>query len=286
MTDRFGLLYDAGFERDLVQSRREPDFFEVIPDRLMVADVPDDVRERLTNTPTVFHCLDLSLGSDEAVCEAYLGKLADLATQFTPMWISDHLAFTHIDGVHAGHLSPIRWDSGSIDRIAGKIAAIQDRLQLPFLVENIAYYFRIPGADLTEAALMRRLVERTGCGMLLDVNNVAVNAANHGFDPLACLEEFPLDAVGEIHVAGHRMRGETTIDSHGEPVDDGVWDLLRFVAGELESVNVVLERDQDVPPLGELMRELAIARRCVEEGRGGRVPAPRPWGTESERDAT
>lgn len=269
MTDRFGLLYDASFDQDLIRGQPDLDFLEITPDRFMAADWVDEVPECLMAKPTVFHSLNLSLGSDEALDGMYLTHLSRLARQFMPMWASDHLAFTHVDGVHLGHLSPIRWSANSIETIASKITEIQDKLRLPFLVENIAYYFRIPGADITEGELMQGLVERTGCGMLLDLNNVAVNAANHGFDPRAYLREFPLHAVREIHVAGHRKRGNMYIDSHGEPVDRVVWDLLRFVAKKLESVNIILERDQNVPPIGELMRELEIARKCVDECRRG-----------------
>lgn len=267
MTDRFGLLYDASFDQELILGQPDLDFLEIIPDRFMTADWLGEIPECLMAKPTVFHSLNLSLGSDEALDGMYLAHLSELARQFMPMWASDHLAFTHIDGTHLGHLSPIRWSTSSIEAIASKITVIQDKLRLPFLVENIAYYFQIPGADITEGELIQGLVEQTGCGVLLDLNNLAVNAANHGFDSHAYLREFPLQAVREIHIAGHRRSGKMYIDSHGEAVGSVVWDLLRFVAGKLESVNVVLERDQNVPPIGELMRELAIARKCVDECR-------------------
>ncbi len=267
MRDRFGLLYDASFEADL---RRDPaglDFLELIPDRFMTDDLAAPLPELPTAIPTVFHSLDLSLGSDEPLDAAYLHAICRLARHFKPMWASDHLAFTHLDGVHLGHLSPVRWSLASVPTIATRIGAVQNELRIPFLVENIAYYIRIPGADLTEGELLRRLVEQTGCGLLLDVNNVAVNALNHGFDPFTYLREFPLQAVREIHIAGHRKTGKMVVDSHGDSVDELVWDLLRFVAARVDPVNVLLERDQDIPPFAELKRELAIARRCVAEGR-------------------
>jgi uncharacterized protein len=267
MNDRFGLLYDVSFSHRLAGGHGGLDFLEIIPDRFSAADNASDVPEYLTAIPTVFHSLNLSLGSDEDLDESYLEGLSTLAKRFKPMWASDHLAVTKIDGIHLGTLSPVRWSTAAIDRLAGKIGLVRDRLRIPFLVENIAYYFRIPGADVTEAELLQRLVEKTGCGLLLDVNNVAVNAANHGFDPYAYLREFPLHAVREIHIAGHRKLGDMYIDSHGELVDEQVWDLLRFVSGQLEPVNVILERDQEIPPFDELMRELAIARNCVTEGR-------------------
>ena len=273
MSDCFGLLHDASFDADLARGDDRPDFFEVIADRFLAVGDASAIPERPTTLPIVFHTLDLSLGSDEPLDGSYLDHIALLARHFRPMWASDHLAMTHIEGIRVGHLSPIRCTLAAAHRIAGKVARIQDALQMPFLVENIAYYFRLPGAEITEGELLHVLVEKTGCGLLLDLNNLAVNAANHHFDPCEYLREVPLHAVHEIHVAGHRRSGEMYIDSHGEAVAAIVWDLLRFVAARLESVNVVLERDQDVPRLGELMRELAIARRCVVEARNVRAAA-------------
>jgi uncharacterized protein len=275
MTDRFGLLYDDRFDGDLLGFPEGVDFLEIIPDRFSALSELGGIPEFLTAIPTVFHSLDLSLGSDEALDRSYLEGLSRLAKHFKPRWSSDHLAVTRIDGASLGHLTPVRWSAASVERIAAKIAEVQGELGIPFLIENIAYYVRIPGADISEGELLHGLVEKTGCGVLLDVNNLAVNAENHGFDPYAYLDEFPLHAVGEIHIAGHRRRGRMCIDSHGDPVSELVWDLLRFVAGKRQPVHVVLERDQDVPPFGELMRELAMARRCVAEARQGKVSAAR-----------
>lgn len=276
MSDRFGLLHDATFSRDLQVRHPDLDFLEIIPDRFIGVNHSSGLSGSHLAIPTVFHCLNLSLGSDEALDRVYLKDISRLAEQFKPMWISDHLAFTHVNGMHLGHLSPVRWSTDTIARIVSKIEMVQAELQMRFLIENIAYYFRIPGSDMAEGELLQRLVERTGCGLLLDLNNVVVNAANHGFDPYAYLREFPLHAVGEIHIAGHRKRGNTYIDSHGDPVGEQVWNLLRFVSRELNPINVILERDQDMPPLRTLLQELEIARKCVTEGRSsGSVGGPK-----------
>ena len=170
-----------------------------------------------------------------------------------------------------GHLSPIRMRASAIAKISDKISAIQDEIKSQFLVENIAYYFSIPGADVSEIELLRSLTARTGCGLLLDLNNLVVNASNHGFDPYEYLRDFPLNEVREIHIAGHRKSGNIYIDSHGDPVEATVWELLKFVAEKVDSLNVVIERDQDIPPFGELLRELAIARQSVSIGRHSRA---------------
>jgi len=270
MKDKLGVLYDSSFEETL---RHTPDaaqgidFFEVIPDRYIGRNEADRLVDVLKSTPVVFHSLNLSLGSDESLDKGYVDEIVDLAGHLKPMWASDHLAITRIDGFDLGNLSPIRFDLGAVERIANKIFSLQDVLGIPFLIENIAYYFCIPGAGLTEADFLHRLVEKTGCGVLLDLNNVAVNAKNHEFDPLVYLDEVPLNSVQEIHIAGHQIHGDTYIDSHGEAVGEEVWNLLRFVASRLPVVNVVLERDQDIPPLDDLICELSVARNCISEGR-------------------
>jgi len=266
MRDRFGLLYDTSFGHEIADHRDQLDLLEVIPDRFFGQD--NDPIFGISSPPSiVFHSLNLSLGSDQDMDSAYVGDICELAKRLKPLWASDHLAVSQIAGADLGHLSPIRWSAAAVGRMAGKVAYLRDRLRIPFLIENIAYYFEIPGADISEAQLLWSLVEASGCGLLLDLNNVAVNAANHGFDPYVYLRSFPLHAVREIHVAGHRRHGATYLDSHDRPVSDLVWDMLRFVSGRTSVANVILERDDDIPTIAELMGELAIARTCVREGK-------------------
>jgi uncharacterized protein (UPF0276 family) len=266
MQDSFGLLYDNAYAGDF-RAGDTVDFVEIIPDRFFGLDTDSGIPGLPESIPKVFHSLDFSLGSDEALDGDYLQTISNMARQLKPMWASDHLAFTQLDGMRLGHLSPIRLTNAAAGRIAAKIAAIQNELQIPFLVENIAYYYRIPGADVTEIELLERLVKKTGCGLLLDINNVAVNAANHGFDPYDYLRGFPLHAVREVHIAGHVKRADMLIDSHSAPVSGLVWDLLRFVSRKVRVLNIVLERDQELPPFRELVRELGLAKMCVAEAR-------------------
>ena len=267
MRDKFGLLYDVRFSQEFIDNDCNLDFAEVIPDRLLSFRSLDGIPSFWNRLPIVFHCLDFSLGSAAPVDRDYLKKISALASQMRPMWISDHLAITRFDQVPLGHLSPIRMRSSTIELLCQKIDIIQNELQTPFLIENISYYFKIPGSDLTEVELFRRLVEKTGCRILLDLNNVLVNSKNHGFNPFIYLQELPLDAVQEIHIGGHRNNGNMYIDSHGDPVCEEVWSLLRYVSARMTSINVILERDQNVPPFTELVNELALAKRYVFAGR-------------------
>jgi uncharacterized protein (UPF0276 family) len=254
------------FEHEIADHRDQLDLLEVIPDRFF-GQSNDPIFDISSPPSIVFHSLNLSLGSDQELDSAYVDDICELARRLKPLWASDHLAVSQIGDADLGHLSPVRWSTAAVARIAGKVAYLRERLRIPFLVENIAYYFEIPGADIGEAQLLCALVEASGCELLLDLNNVAVNAANHGFDPYAYLRSFPLHAVREIHVAGHRRYGAIYLDSHDRPVSDLVWDMLRFVSGRISTVNVILERDDDVPAIAELMGELTTARTCVREGK-------------------
>jgi uncharacterized protein (UPF0276 family) len=263
MSDRFGLLYDDTFHREMAHAGEEVDFLEIIPDRYFgfeAFDLPIQL-------PVVLHSLNLSLGSEEVLDRAYVAELRAIARRLRPMWASDHLAVSHLGGVDLGLLSPVRYDTAAVTRIADKVTELQDQLRVPFLIENIAAYVRLPGCEFSETELLDRLVQASGCGLLLDLNNVVVNAANHGFDPYAYLSNFPLHAVREIHIAGHRLHGALYVDSHAEPVSESVWQLLRFVSGRIGPVHVLLERDDDVPPLNELLAELAVAKAVVRDGR-------------------
>lgn len=194
-----------------------------------------------------------------------------MAKHFRPIWASDHLAVTRTGTAPLGHLSPFRLTTAALSLVADKISRIQASLGIPFLVENIACHFQLPGTDMSEGEFLHKLVEATGCGVLLDLNNVVVNAKNHGFDPMKHIRSLPLLAVRELHIAGYREIEGVCINSHSEPVSGDVWDILRHVSAHLGPINLILERDQNVPSLDDLVSELAIAKENVAKGRAANL---------------
>jgi uncharacterized protein (UPF0276 family) len=266
VSDRFGLLFDDAFADDLAGVGERLDFLEVIPDRYFGAEPPLIP----TGLPVTMHSLNLSLGTQEPLDQHYVGQLRASAQHFKPIWASDHLAVSHVGGMDLGMLSPVRCSAAAAARIADKVSALQDELRIPFLVENIASYIRLSGNEFSELELLDRVVRASGCGLLLDINNVVVNAANHGWDPYAYLRYFPLHAVREIHIAGHHEESGVHLDSHAEPVGEQVWKALRFVAQRIGPVSILLERDDNIPPFNDLLVELTMARRVVQASR----PAP------------
>lgn len=230
--------------------------------------------------PIVGHGLTLSLaglGPFDADFVAALRGFLD-AGRVTAPWYSDHLCFTGTDGRALHDLLPVPWTSESARRTAARVRESADRLGRPMLVENISYYLSYGSTPLDEVDFVVEVLERADCGILLDVNNVFVNAQNHGFDPYAWLAKIPVDRIVQLHVAGHEFwddhARDLIIDTHGAPVRVEVEDLLAWVVERTGPVPVLLERDDNIPPLAELLAErdrldgvyqAALARHRAQE---------------------
>jgi uncharacterized protein (UPF0276 family) len=210
--------------------------------------------------PIVTHGLTMSLGGIDPLDIGYLRTLASFARSVGTPWHSDHLCFGIVDGVALHDLLPLPFTQRSADYVAGRVVQAQDALGLPMAVENISYYASPRGGDpeMDEADFARLVVEKAGCSLLLDVNNVYVNSKNHGFDARQMIAKMPLEKVVQIHVAGHDDSDpELVVDTHAEPVKNDVYELLAFALETTGPVPVLLERDDNFPSWGELCRELA-----------------------------
>ena len=250
------------------------DWVEIISENFLVAGgnpraVLRQVRERM---PVVMHGVSLSLGSVDPLDDAYLTSLDALAREVEPAWISDHLCWSSFGG-HTGHdLWPLPFTEEALAHVAARVSAVQERLRRPILVENVSSYLQFAHSTMTEWDFLAALTERTGCGLLLDVNNVFVSAHNHGFQPRAFLEGIPVGRVGQIHLAGHRDEGTHLLDTHDHPVCDGVWELYAAAVARFGGVATLIERDDDIPPLAEVVaesRRAAAVEKRVLEARGG-----------------
>jgi len=238
-------------------AERPVDWVEIISENFMVegGNPRAVLRQVRAEVPVVMHGVSLSLGSVDPLDGRYLDALASLAGEVEPAWISDHLCWSSFGG-HTGHdLWPLPFTEEALEHVATRVHAVQDRLRRPILVENVSSYLQFAYAGLTEWEFLSALVARTGCGLLLDVNNVFVSAHNHRFSAQAFLQGVPLDAVGQIHLAGHRDEGTHLLDTHDHPVCDGVWSLYRAAVTRFGGVATLIERDEDIPPLDELVAE-------------------------------
>lgn len=218
--------------------------------------------------PISLHAVGLSLGSPEGVDRDHLARLAALVGDVSPILVSDHLAWSRTGGVYLNDLLPLPLDEGTLAVVSANVSRVQDRLGRQLLVENPSLYVAMDGSAMSEGEFLGRLAEATGCGVLLDVNNLYVSAHNLGLDAREELKRFPAEAVGEIHVAGHEPgRGATAallIDTHSTPVASQVWALLADARARVGNVPVLLERDADIPALDMLLRELSLAAGGIE----------------------
>lgn len=247
----------------------EVDFLEVAPENFMRRG--GRVRaafERIVDRyPVITHGLCLSLGGTEPAEDAYVAELRrEVAYTRTP-WHSDHLCFSSAGPIVLHDLLPLSCCEANAVRVADRLRWAEDRLAVPMAIENISWYAHPGRMQMPEVEFIARVLDLSGCGLLLDVNNVWVNACNHGFSPTAFIADLPLERVVQIHVAGHkRVQPDLVIDTHGAPVADPVLELLSWTLERTGPVPVLLERDNDIPPLPDLIEEL---RRVATFGRQG-----------------
>ena len=258
----FGLGLRKPHYAAFLEHHIDVDFVELISENFMIGGgrlrwILRDVRERY---PVALHGVSMSVGSADGLDRAYLQRLRALVDEIDPLFVSDHLCWTRIEGFSSHDLLPLPYTEEALDIVCANVAQAQDALGRAMLIENPSSYVTFHDSTMSEWAFLDALCARTGCGLLLDVNNVFVSASNHGFDPLVYLDSLPADRVHQLHLAGH-SRGETLlIDSHDAPVCGAVWDLYSHVLPRLGPVATMIERDDDIPPLHELLDELSIAR--------------------------
>ena len=213
--------------------------------------------------PLSIHGVGLSIGSAGGLDAAHLARVAGLVRRFEPALVSEHLAWSVNGGIYFNDLLPIPYTEETLALVAANIDRVQTTLGRQILLENPSTYLRFAASVIPEPEFITEVVARTGCGVLLDVNNVQVSAVNHGFDPLAYLAAIPAGAVQEIHLAGHTvtdLEGEVLlIDDHGSPVSPGVWRLYAATLDRLGAVPTLIEWDTRIPPLSTLLAEARLA---------------------------
>lgn len=249
------------FERVLAEPTRI-DWFEVISENFMVdggkpRDVLTRVRERY---PVVLHGVSLSIGSTDPLDQDYLARLRALAARVEPAWVSDHLCWAGVGGHYAHDLLPLPYTEEALAHVARRVTEVQERLGRPIALENVSSYVTFHASAMPEWEFLAEVARRSGCGILLDVNNIYVSARNHGFDPRAYLAGIPVDKVWQFHLAGHSDKGSFLLDTHDHPVTDAVWDLYGDAVRRFGAVSTLVEWDDDIPTFERLEEESERAR--------------------------
>jgi uncharacterized protein (UPF0276 family) len=262
-----GVGFRPQFRAELFAHRDQIDFLEIIADHYLDAsrEKLDELALLKSHFPLVAHGLDLSIGSAEGLDMRYVEKMATLIERIDPPWWSDHLCFTRAGGVSIGHLASLPYTQEAIDVVARNVEHLRRRIKTPLILENITCVVRIPGGDMDEPEFLSRTLEATGCGWLCDVANMHVNAQNFGVDLGAAFERWPWDRLVQIHYAGGRERNGVLIDSHDAATSDEVWALYDRIVARAPVKAVILERDERMPPFGELIDEVARARATLTE---------------------
>jgi uncharacterized protein len=227
----------------------------------------DAIRERY---PLSLHGVGLSIGSPGLLDRAHLQRLAAVAKRFEPTLVSEHLAWSTHEGAFLNDLLPLPYTDETLARVSEHVDEVQNALGRTMLLENPSTYVVFAESTWAETDFLREIARRTGCGLLLDVNNVFVSAVNHGFDPEVYLADFPLAAVGEIHLAGSADDSDDAglpllIDAHNSPVRDAVWSLYSTTIRRLGATPTLIEWDNDVPAWSTLLGEARRAERAIAD---------------------
>ena len=266
MTSGFGLGLRTQHYNDFLDTPQPVDWLEVISDNYMVdGGKPLAVLDRIrADYPMAMHGVSLSIGAIKGLDTDYLNRLRALEQRIEPMWVSDHLCWTGVHGRKLHDLMPLPFTQEALNVIERNVHRAQDALQRPLVLENVSSYVEFTTSEMTEWEFLTEICKATGCNLLLDINNIYVSAFNHGFSPLDFINGIPVDSVIQFHLAGHQDNGNHLIDTHDHPVCDGVWDLYQQALKHFGDVPTMIERDDNIPPLSELLAELDIARTLTD----------------------
>src|ERR1700681_860181 len=262
----FGLGLRVDHYETIFNERPAVDWFEALTENYLVpGGKPLHHLTRIReHYPMVMHGVSMSIGSAAPLDRTYLEQVKALAQRVEPAWISDHLCWTGVAGKNLHDLMPLPYTDEALKHVASRVRTVQDILGRRILLENVSSYVSFRDSRLSEWDFLRTVAEEADCLILLDVNNIYVSSINHEFDPHDYLAAIPIERVQQMHLAGHQNHGDYLIDTHDYPVPDPVWALYADAVRRFGAVSTMIERDANIPPLGELQAGLAPARRVSD----------------------
>ena len=264
----FGLGLRVEHVPHILSASPEVDFFEVISENVMASQgrpraVVEAIAERY---PIVLHGVAMNIGSTDPLDKVYLDELRQLAEALSPAWISDHLCWTGVGGLHSHDLLPLPYDEATLAHVVDRVRRVQDHLGRPLILENPSSYVRFQASTMSEWEFLGRLAEEADCGLLVDVNNVAVSCFNHGWDPETYLNALDADRIAQLHLAGHSDLGTHRIDTHDGPVSEEVWRLFSDFYRRIGGAATLIEWDAELPAFEVLAAEVSRAAAIAKGG--------------------
>ncbi|WP_133139233.1 DUF692 domain-containing protein [Legionella genomosp. 1] len=261
-TSGMGLGLRPDHYQNILERLPNIDWFEILTENYLVNGgrplyFLDKIREQY---PMCMHGVSLSIGNLDPLNDNYLKKVKQLADRIEASWISDHLCWTGVHQRNMHDLLPLPYTEQMISHVVERVKCVQDFYQRQILLENVSSYISYQSSEMPEWEFLTEIANRADCLILLDINNIFVSAFNHGFDPLTYIDSIPVNRVQQFHLAGHLNCKDYIIDTHDHPVIPEVWELYRAAVKRFEDIPTMIERDDNIPPLEELMQELDYAR--------------------------
>ena len=258
-----GLGYRDAYQTQVFQHRSSIDFLEIIADHFFSSfPARQKQLQALQSSFTLIpHGLALSIGSAEGIDADYLKMLSGLVNRLQPPWWSEHIAFTRAGGIDIGHLTALPKTRETLQVLKQNLDRVQQTIAVPLLLENITESIQYPGQQMRDAEFLNCVLEENDCGLLLDVTNLYANSVNYRFDPLRVLWELPKDRIVQLHIVGGHWEDNRFVDSHSSPVSDEIWELTKEVLKFAPVRGIILERDEQLPPIEQLIAELDHARQ-------------------------
>ena len=263
----FGLGLRTEHFQQVLDEKPRVDWFEVVSENFMVAGGKPkhflhSIREHY---PMVMHGVSMSIGTTDPLNMEYLKKLKTLINEVEPKWVSDHLCWTGAKKINSHDLLPLPYNEEAINHVVDRLDQVQNFLGQTILMENVSSYLTYTQSEMPEWEFLNQVAKRSGCEILLDINNIYVSARNHGFKAKDYLLAMDKDKVKQFHLAGHTDYGDYVIDTHDHPVPDPVWQLYRNALEHFGPVSTMIERDDNIPTLAELLEELEFAKNISYE---------------------
>lgn len=266
-----GLGLRSDFLLDVSKSDFQPDWWEVTPENWMFMPklYEKAFEEAVFSKPTVAHGLSLSIGSVDKLDKKFVKQIKQFLDRYKIEYYSEHLSFSSFDGKQSYELLPVPMTKKMVNIIADRVKEVEDIIQRNLILENATYYY-VPYSEMREVDFINEVLEKSGAKMLLDVNNVFVNSVNHTFKARKFIDEIDKSKVAYMHMAGHYFDEDSKmkIDSHGMPINSGTWKLLEYTLKQINAP-VMIERDNNIPPLEDLAKEYKQMKKLVKRVQNG-----------------